>query len=938
MEWSLSMRKKIAVVLGVFLALALCVFTAVPANAQVTGATLTGTITDASGAVVAGAQISIKNSATGSTRDVTSDTNGYYVAPNLTPGDYEVRVSAKGFSTAVQSNLSLAVGAQQQANFALKVGETTTTVQVTEAAPQVELTSSTLTGQVEAETVRELPLNGRDWTSLATLQPGVSRIETQMSYDTSARGNRGFGSELTVSGQRSTFNNYRIDGITVSDYAMAAPGNVIGVVLGVDSVQEFSVLTGGFSAEYGRATGGVINAVSKGGTNQFHGDAYEFLRNSALDANDYFTKSAGKATPPFRRNQFGVSAGGPIIKDKTFIFGDYEGLRQGKGIPTSIKVPSDNARKGILAGGGTPPPSCPVGSSLLDPTATVCVNNYTAALLAGMYPHANAGLSPTANVEQFVFAGVQTVPENFYTVRVDHKIGNNDNLFGTYLFDDTDYTQPDKMNTVLTNSHTTRTTIAIEETHTFSSTLLNAARIGFNRDHVLNAFSGATALGGSHAADLALGSTTGQFSPRVSVGGIADTFGGINSGSHYLHSWNSYQAYDDAFWTHGTHTIKIGGGVERMQYNPEAFQEPGGRWKFSSLSNYLQGIPSSWEAGLPNTVSPREMRQTLFGAYITDDWKARSNLTFNLGLRYEMTTVLKDAQGKFGSLVNIAEPTAGTTVDSNLRCGKSFAGFPGVAAQAGTSCDSVGPYYANPTLRNFEPRIGFAWDPFRDGKSSVRGGFGIYDVQPLPGYFLLQQNQAAPYMIFKSIGKGPLAAIGTTYNTGGVFQAGEGQTILTNSTASKLSASTIETNPKRNYVMQWNLNIQRQLMSDTTLTVGYVGSRGVHLLQRGDDGNMTLPTLTSAGYLFPCGFVAAADTSCTAGTTGGTLGVGGATSAKVNQALGVIRYVYWGTDSTYNALNVNLVKSMKHGFQYQVAYSFSKSLDDNSQSLSLIHI
>jgi hypothetical protein len=942
MEWSLSMRKKMVVVLGVFLALALCIFTTVPANAQVTGATLTGTVTDASGAVIAGAQVAIKNSATGSTRDVTADNSGFYSAPNLTPGDYEVRVSAKGFSTAVQSNLTLAVGAQQQANFALKVGETTTTVEVTEALPSVELTSSTLTGQVESETVRELPLNGRDWTSLATLQPGVSRIETQMSYDTSARGNRGFGSELTVSGQRSTFNNYRIDGITVSDYAMAAPGNVIGVVLGVDSVQEFSVLTGGFSAEYGRATGGVINAVSKSGTNQFHGDAYEFLRNSALDANDYFTKSANKARPPFRRNQFGVSAGGPIIKDKTFIFGDYEGLRQGKGIPTSIKVPSDTARGGTLTytpDATKPNNNAPAGCIPIVGNATQCsvgtVNAYTAALLAGMYPHANSGLSPTANVEQFVSGGVQVVPENFYTVRVDHKIGNNDNLFGTYLYDDTDYTQPDKMNTVLTNSHTTRTTIAIEETHTFSSTFLNAARVGYNRDHVLNAFSGTKPLNGSGAADLALGSTTGQFAPRVSVGGIADTFGGLNAGSHYLHTWNSYQAYDDAFWTHGTHTIKIGGGVERMQYNFEAFQEPGGRWKFGSLSNYLQGIPNSFEAGLPNTVTPREMRQTLFGAYITDDWKARSNLTFNLGVRYEMTTVLKDAQGRFGSLVNIAEPTAGTTVDSNLRCGKSFAGFPGVAAQAGTSCDSVGPYYANPTLRNFEPRIGFAWDPFRDGKSSVRGGFGIYDVQPLPGYFLLQQNQAAPYMIFKSIGKGPLGAIGTLYNAGGVFQAGEGQTILTNSTASKLSASTIETNPKRNYVMQWNLNFQRQLMSDTTLTVGYVGSRGVHLLQRGDDGNMTQPTLVpGVGYLFPCGFVAAADTSCTAGTTGGTLGVGGATSAKVNQALGVIRYIYWGTDSTYNALNVNLVKTMKHGFQYQVAYSFAKSLDDNSQSIA----
>jgi hypothetical protein len=255
--------RKFTTSFAIFVTLIFSLMAGVVAHAQVTGATLTGTVTDASGAVVAGAQVSIKDNATGNTRDVTSDAAGLYTAPNLAPGSYEVRVTAKGFSTDVQSGLTLAVGQQQQLNFALKVGETSTTVQVTEAAPQIDLTSSALSGQVESETVRELPLNGRDWTSLAQLQPGVKPIETQMSYSTSARGNRGFGSELTISGQRSTFNNYRIDGIGVTDYANAAPGNVIGVVLGVDAIQEFSVLTGGFPAEYGRATGGVINAISK---------------------------------------------------------------------------------------------------------------------------------------------------------------------------------------------------------------------------------------------------------------------------------------------------------------------------------------------------------------------------------------------------------------------------------------------------------------------------------------------------------------------------------------------------------------------------------------------------------------------------------------------------------------------------------------------------
>jgi hypothetical protein len=226
--------------------------------------------------------------------------------------------------------------------------------------------------------------------------------------------------------------------------------------------------------------------------------------------------------------------------------------------------------------------------------------------------------------------------------------------------------------------------------------------------------------------------------------------------------------------------------------------------------------------------------------------------------------------------------------------------------------------------------LGFAWDPFRNGKTSVRGSFGMYDVLPLPGYFLLQQNQAAPFMIFKST----TAKANPALTVPGAFSAGNGQTLLTSSTTSRLAASTIETNPHRSYVMQWDFNIQRQLDPTLTLTLGYVGSHGVHLLMRGDDGNMTIPTVTSAGYLFPCGFDKPSDKSCTAGLTGGALGIGGATNAQINQALGVIRYVYWNTSSNYNGFHVNLEKRFSRGFQAQFAYTYGKSLDDDSQTIA----
>src|SRR5438309_4972306 len=385
--------KRTAVALSVAVIWALSLFAA-QGYAQVTGATLSGTITDPSGAVIPNAQVSVRNTATGVTREVTADTAGFYSVPNLLPGNYEVTVMSPGFSTARQSNVELGVGAQQQLNISLKVGETSQTVEVTEAAPLIQLTSSTLSAQVEATTVRELPLNGRDWASLASLSPGVNAIETQLPFEGGAtRGNRGFGAQLTIAGGRPTQNNYRLDGLSINDYGNGGPGSVIGVSLGVDAIQEFSVLTGNYSAEYGRTSGGVVNAISKSGTNSFHGDAYEFLRNDKLDANDFFSNASNQPKPPYKRNQFGAAAGGPIRKDRTFIFGDYEGIRQSQGIVGSAAVvPSDAARAGNLT----------AGRVNVDPL----VQKYLT-----LIPHANGPITGDKGV--FTFAGVRKVTENF---------------------------------------------------------------------------------------------------------------------------------------------------------------------------------------------------------------------------------------------------------------------------------------------------------------------------------------------------------------------------------------------------------------------------------------------------------------------------------------------------------------------------------------------
>src|SRR6266699_5378375 len=403
------LAKRTTVVLSVAVIWALSLFAA-QGYAQVTGATLSGTITDPSGGVIPNAMVSVRNTATGVTREVTADTAGFYSLPHLLAGSYELTVTSSGFSTARQSNLTLGVGAEQQLNFSLKVGQTSQTVEVTEAAPQIQLTSSTLTAEVESTTVRELPLNGRDWASLATLSPGVIGLngEVQLPFESGAlRGNRGFGSQLTIAGGRHTQNNYRLDGLSISDYTNGS-GSVIGVTLGVDAIQEFSVITGNYSAEYGRTSGGVINAISKSGTNAYHGDVYEFLRNDALDANDFFSNTNGQPLPTLRRNQFGAALGGPIIKDRTFIFGDYEGIRLAEGTASgNSRVPSENARLGILAGQPVLTGPCPhpaTQTNLAPGRATTCVDNIIAQKYLALYQHPNGPVTSNPDVANFVFA------------------------------------------------------------------------------------------------------------------------------------------------------------------------------------------------------------------------------------------------------------------------------------------------------------------------------------------------------------------------------------------------------------------------------------------------------------------------------------------------------------------------------------------------------
>ena len=856
--------------------LVLVVLASTPVYAQVAGATLSGTVTDASGAAVPNAKVSIKNSATGVARDVTTDSAGFYSVPNLLPGVYDITVGAAGFSSSVQTGLTLSVGASKALNVALQVGQVSEKVEVTASAPSVELTSSTISGEVDSATERELPLNGRDWTQLATLQPGVTGVRVENGPNN--RGNRGYGTLLSVSGHQPFENNYRVNGVSINDYSNGSPGSTLGVNLGVDAIQEFSVLTGNYSAEYGRASGGVINGITKSGTSQFHGDAYYFIRDKVLDARNFFDPAV---IPPFHRDQFGASGGGPIVKNKTFIFGDYEAIRQRKSDTFSNAVPSPAARGigpngqptvAFVGGAFLPGPGQPGAAPNPDP-----VTHIDQAVLPylGFYPLPNAGLI-TPDSGNFNTSGVERLTENYVTLRGDHRFSDKDSLAASWFYDKAPLTQPDPLVDVLTENFTLRQMGSLEETHVFSPSLVNTARLGFSR--VTAKVTAPVSALNPLAKDPSLGAIPGQFAPEINInsGEIVTMDGALGDVSSDILTWNSFQFYDDAFLTRGTHSLKFGFALEHMQNGEfSGGVPPNGQFYFGSLREFLLNIPVSLKIDDQTTTRPVDVRQTLFGAYIQDDWRWRSNFTLNLGVRYEPVTLPTEAHNTFAVLTSLTSP-------------------------AETPVKTL--WASNQTLRNLQPRVGFAWDPFRDGKTAVRGGFGIFDVLPLPWEYTHASTGVLPYQLQKSGSNLPQ----------GSFPKGALKLATDPIDFTTVGNRLVEQNPHRNYAMNWNLNIQREIASSLTAAIAYVGSHAVHSPFSTDDSNMVIPTLTPAGYLWPF--------PLKSGT-------------KANPNVGRIRATWWDNSSVYHGLQAGLAKKMGHGFQAQGSYTWSKCMDSGSGGL-----
>ncbi|MGH9679440.1 MAG: TonB-dependent receptor domain-containing protein, partial [Candidatus Acidiferrales bacterium] len=890
MKYSCTVTKKVVGLLGVLLAIGLICFTSVPAKAQVSGATLSGTVTDASGAAVPNATVSIKNTGTTITKDITTDAAGFYSAPNLPPAVYDVTVSATGFTSLSRTGITLTVGGQQTLNVSLKVGQVAETVTVTGEAPQVQLTSSALSGEVNETTVRELPLNGRDWTSLSELEPGVLGIRTQQSTTgTVSRGNRGFGNQLTVSGHRPVENNYRVNGITVNDYSNGSPGSVQGSQLGVDAIQEFSVLTANYTAEYGRTSGGVINSITKAGTNTFHGDAYWFLRDNRLDARNTFDPS-NHAAPPFHRNQFGGSAGGPIQKGKTFVFGDFEAIRQDKTLSANSTVPTAAARAGNLCSTIAPTAVCPDNGQLGPQTITVdsAVVPYLALF---PLPSPNTQPSATGDTGQFLYGQAQTFSENYVTSRVDHHFSDKDDIDALFFYDNGPQYTPDVLGISTAETKSTRIMGGIEETHSFSSALVNTARVGYNRTVGFVGVPGQAISPLASDTSLSAGFLPGRPAPIITNTGLVTMQGTLGDQTQNLHYDNDFQFYDDAFYTHGNHSIKFGFSVERIQYNELNVQRPNGTFGFQgSLISLLQNQPLFFQQGDSGVEKKLGTRDTFFGGYVQDDWKLRPNLTINLGLRYEFATL----------------PT------------EAHYGFTVVPSISAAPVNQANPWTHNPTTRGFQPRIGFAYDPFGDGKTSIRGGFGIFDVLPGPWIINVQESGAYPFALTATFSNLPA----------GTFPALTGvDTSLTNAIA-HAQAYGPEQNPKLNYAMNWNLTIQRQITPTLTATIGYVGSHTIHSPMTTDTSNSVgfnngQVQVTPYGLMWPCG--PSGSNPCAVNTL-----PSGAGTTTYNSFVGQLRPTFWDTSSRYNGLQAQLTKNFSHGLQGQASFTWSNCVDNAS--------
>ncbi|HMD50000.1 MAG TPA: carboxypeptidase-like regulatory domain-containing protein, partial [Bryobacteraceae bacterium] len=741
-----------------------------PLWAQVVGGSISGIVKDETGAGIPAAQVLLKNSETGAERKLVSGDSGRYSAPSVAVGRYSVTASKENFQSQTKTGVELVVGQAVSVDLTLGLGDVKQTITVVESASPVNLSTQSTSGLVSERQVKDLPLNGRSYDGLMTLNPSVVNYTSGRSGGVGTS-NSSLGNMFAVSGRRPQENLYLLNGIEYTGASLIniTPGGASGQLLGVDAVREFNVVTDTYGVEYGKRPGGQVSIVTASGTNQLHGAIYEFLRNSDLDARNFFDQGS---IPQFQRNEFGGALGGPLKKDKLFLFGNYEGFRQHLGLSDVTLVPDNLARTGFV----------PNSSGALQ---NVGVAPGVAPLLS-LWPVQN-GPDLGGGIGEAFSHPLQTIREDFGTVRLDYNLSDRDTLFAVYTVDDSGDHTP-SINPLSTAIETLREqVISLQEQHVFSPTLLNTARVGFSRANFY--FTGATPVN-------LPGWVAGQPIGAAVVGGGTASNGasqisgaGTNAGTHLTAARNLFTYDDHVAWSKGRHQIEAGVWIQRVQANDNLAQDQWGQASFSNLTSFLQGTISTFTV----VPTPTELGwRSIEGAgFVQDAIQLRRNLDLRIGFRFESTDGWNEAHGRASSYL-----FSGGVIQTN----------PLVSSSAFT---------VNRAKFLPEPRVGLAWDPFGKNKTAIHAGFGIYrDLLDGLDYRL---DQAAPFNTTETLKN--VAVNGLSIVPGSPLPAG-----------SKIAPSGIQPDAYTPTVLTWSFKIEQQIAPDTLLAVGYVGSHGYHEL------------------------------------------------------------------------------------------------------------
>jgi carboxypeptidase family protein len=814
-----------------------------PVYAQST-ASLNGTVTDATGAAVPNAKVRATNQATGVESTTQSDAAGAYLFPALPIGVYRIEVTAPSFQTAAISNLKLEVATSVTQNVQLKVGAATEQIEIVADAAIIETTTNSMGQVINDKTVQDIPLNGRHFTDLSLLTPGTVTAPANGFLSAPLRGLGSFG--INTAGQREDTTNWLVNGINLNDPVQ----NQITFQPPIDTLAEFKIDNSAFPAEYGRNSGAIVNMATRSGTNGYHGEAFEFFRNNALDARNFFNTVASGPQAPFKRNEFGADFGGPIRKNKAFFFVAYEGLRQHQNLTVSTTVPSQNDRAGVTS-----------------PAVTSLLALVPAANLVGS---GTAGNQATWNL--FTGGAVANVSLNQGSGDIDIELRQQDRLHGYYVVQKDLREEPTAAASIPGFGDTRdgfRQIMTVSEDHTFSPALANTVRLGFNRIHLTFTPNGlldpakfniTMPAGSPIASGLPLFNVAGTLlfgGPNGEPQGRGDTTGVLN---------------DTLSWLRGRHSFAFGGEIRRSYNNNIA--ENVGSFSFTSFANFLADKSNAFTDLLGS--GNNKILQPSYDVFAQDSFKWKSNLTINIGLRYAWNSSPSEAAGRF------------TNFD----------------ASTGTLISATQSYQTN--NKNFQPRIGFAWDPFKDGKTSVRAAYAIMTQAPTTN-IVTGLSSNPPFAL-------PISASSATSSI-----------TLENPSAAitgvSLGPSAIDPAFDDMYSQDWNLTIQRQATTSLGIEVAYVGMKATHLqfVQ-----NINQPFVTGNVYGSTKPYPSLPLTSS----------VAPAQCEPPNPAcpFGNINRVGAGGNSNYNALWATVNKHFSRGFQFLASYTYSKSLDYNSLS------